>query len=278
MQNLPIYLYPNTYQVILDLDPNLRGVNRVMYQHDLKIQKGVKNSVRVQFKNSDQKRIPISSSSTFVFTMFDALNRRQLLQKQLVVLDDGTLPLRGLAQLTFSESDTVDLDVSSYHFSITYQDSDGSFVPAYANTYYGIRGTLVLAQDIYPVLQPSQVISAFLRDFNHETNLYEHLSGNVYAYPEYNNNTALHTMAIYMTNFKGTVYVQGTLNNQPDNTDYYHTVVSLDYDGFSGIDYVNFNGIYSYVRIKFVPAADPVTNLNDDPDYWGSVDKVLYRY
>ena len=40
MQSLPIYLYPNTLDVILDLDPNVLGVNRVMYQRDLKIQNG----------------------------------------------------------------------------------------------------------------------------------------------------------------------------------------------------------------------------------------------
>ena len=40
---LPVYLYPNISTVILDLDPDVLGVNRVMYQHDLKIQKGIKN-------------------------------------------------------------------------------------------------------------------------------------------------------------------------------------------------------------------------------------------
>ena len=277
MLNLPIYLYPNIYQVILDMDPTVRGVNRVMYQRDLKIQKGVKNNIRVQFKNSDQKRITISNTATFVFTMFDAISHRQLLQKQLTVLDDGTLPLRGLAELSFTESDTVDLDVSSYKFSITHQEEDGSHVPAYSNTYYGIDGILILANDVYPVLVPSQEITSFLREFNSAINKYQHTSGNIYASPEYNSNNALHTMALYLTNFKGTVYIQGTLNNQPDNTGYYHTIQTLTYDGFDGIDYVNFNGIYSYVRVQFVPATNPVNNNNDEPAYYGSLDKVLYR-
>ena len=283
MLSLPVYLYPNIYPVILDLDPTVRGVNRVMYQRDLKIQKGVKNKVQIQFKNSDQKRIPISSTSTFVFTMFDALEQRQLLQKQLTVIDDGsTLALRGLAQLTLTESDTMDLDVSSYTFSITYQDpADGTYLPAYSNTYYGINGTLTLAEDIYPALQPSQEITAFIRRFNSSLHgglgKYEHTSGNIYAYPEYKSNTALHTMALYMTDFKGTVNIQATLNNQPDSTGYYFNVQSLTYDGFSGVDYINFNGIYSYVRVQFIPADNPATNTNDDPAYYGSFDRVLYR-
>jgi len=67
MQSLPVYLYSNTLDVILDLDPIIKGVNRVMYQRDLKIQKGIKNKVRIQFKNSDQKRIPINQHDVYVF-------------------------------------------------------------------------------------------------------------------------------------------------------------------------------------------------------------------
>jgi hypothetical protein len=84
-------------------------------------------------------------------------------------------------------------------------------------------------------------------------------------------------MAIYMTNFKGTVHIQGTLSNQPDISIAYSTIQTLSYDGFSGIDYANFNGIYSYVRIQFIPATNPSTNSNDEPEYYGSLDKVLYR-
>jgi len=89
MLSLPIYLYPNTTDVVLDLDPTTRGVNNVMYQRDLVIQKGVKNKIRIQFKNSDQKLLQISNTGTYVFTMFDAINQRQLLEKTLIVLDDS---------------------------------------------------------------------------------------------------------------------------------------------------------------------------------------------
>ena len=72
MQILPIYLYPNSIDVIIDTDATIVGVNRMMYQRDLKIQKGIKNQIQVQFKNSDQKKIRIFNTQTFVFSMFDA--------------------------------------------------------------------------------------------------------------------------------------------------------------------------------------------------------------
>jgi len=277
MQNLPVYLYPNILDVILDLNSTIRGVNQVMYQRDLKIQKGIKNQVRVQFKNSDQKKIHISSTGTFVFSLFDAVNRRLIVEKSLEILDDGTTSTRGLALLTLTESDTIDLDKSSYQYTVKMLDSDSTYTPAYSNTYYGMAGTLNLVEEVYPVLQPSQEVSSFLKSFNAETSLYEHKSGNIYAYPEYNGNTELHTAAFYLTGYRGTVYIQGTLDNTPASFGRYTTVATKIYNNFSGIDYVNFNGVFTYIRVMHIPATAPAESDNDNAGYYGSFDKFLYR-
>jgi hypothetical protein len=249
-----------------------------MYQRDLKIQKGVKNQIRIQFKNSDQKRVPISSTGTYVFNLFDT-DQRLVVQEQLQVLDDGvTTSTRGLALLTLTESDTVDLAKNSYKFSVTYRDpTDGTYLPTYADTYYSMAGTAYVSNDVYPVLQPSQEIVSFLSSYNAATYLFEFKSGNVYAYPEYNSNTALHTAAMYMTGYRGTVYIQASLNNQPDNSGKYATVATRTYNGFTGVDYINFNGVFTYIRIIHVPAVAPTDSTNDNPAYYGSFDKVLYR-
>ena len=278
MQNLPIYLYPNILNVILDLDPTVKGANRVMYQRDLNIQKGIKNKIRIQFKNSDQKRISITQDDVFVFSLFDATNQRLLIEKQLEILDDeSTFSLRGLAELTLTESDTVDLDVGNYQFSVKKLDTDGTYLPAYSNTYYGVAGFLKLSQDIYPVLQPSQEVVAFEKIYDDSIQKYRHRSGNIYAYPEYNSNTALHTAAAYLTNYRGQLIIEGTLYDSPSNYNRYVTIASQTYNGFTGIDYFNFNGIFSYVRFTFIPATAPAESNNDNPDYYGNFDKILYR-
>jgi hypothetical protein len=277
MQNLPVYLYANLLDIILDLDPTVRGVNRVMYQRDLKIQKGLNNQVRVQFKNSDQKRITISNSQTFIFSMFDAIDNRMVLEKEIEVLDVATTATRGLALLTLNESDTVDLDRTSYQYSIKLAAGNGTYLPTYTNTYYGISGTLHLLNDVFPTLQDSKVINSFNKHWDDEFFWYEHVSGNIYANPEFNGNNALHTVALYMTGFRGTVQVEATLSNSPSNNSSYAVVAEQIYLGFSGIDYVNFNGVYSYIRVKFIPAQGPTDPDNDNPAYYGSLDKALYR-
>lgn len=275
MQNLPIYLYTNTLDAILDLDTTVRGVNNVMYQRELKIQKGLKNQIRVQFKNSDQKKISISNTQTFVFSMYDTINQRLIVEKPLTILETNTAT-RGLALLELDESDTVDLDRSHYKFNVKLLEGN-TYLPAYSDTYYGIAGTCQILNDVNPVLQPSQIIADFNKSFNAESDLYEHKSGNIYANPEYNGNSALHTVAIYLSNYKGNLYIQGTLSNTPASFGKYATITSRNYNGFTGIDYVNFNGVFSYVRFMHVPSTKPGDPDNDDPTYYGSLDKILYR-
>lgn len=278
MQSLPIYLYPNTYTVILDLDDTILGVNRVMYQQDLRLQRGLKNSVRVQFKNSDQKRISVATSGTYVFNMFDIASKELVVQKTLQVIDDGvTTSTRGLAVLTLDESDTINLPKSSYNFSVTYFDpNDRSINPTYANTYYGMVGVAYLGNEAYPELKPSQTIVSFPVVLNVDTSLYEYKSGDIYSYPELTAGGALHTAAVYLTSYRGTLLVQGTLANQPSNSSY-STIKTLTYNAFTGVDAVNFEGVFTYVRFVFIPAVKPGDSTNDDPSYYGAFDKVLYR-
>lgn len=275
MQNLPIYLYPNSLDVLLDLDSTVRGVNRVMYQRHLKIQKGIKNQIRVQFKNSDQKKISISTG-TFVFSMFDSINHRTVIEKPIEILETNT-STRGLGLLTLNESDTLDLNNSVYNFAIKKLEDDGSFTPTYSNTYYGVAGTAEVLNDAFPQLVPSQEVIAFQKSFNGTTMLYEHKSGNIYANPEYQGNIALHTLAAYLTGYRGTVYIQGTLQNSPASFDKYFTIATKTYNNFTGVDYFNFNGVFSYIRVMHIPATAPAEVDNDNPAYYGRFDKFLYR-
>jgi len=199
-----------------------------------------------------------------------------LVEKILDVLPETT-STKGMAVLTLNESDTLDLDKSSYTYSVRLRKDDGTYTPAYSNTYYGINGTLHVANDVFPVLKDSTSITSFLPTFNSSTGLYEYKSGNIYASPEFNSNPALHTVALYMTAYKGSVLIQGTLDSTPNDDRSYYTIENRAYTGFTGIDHVNFNGVFSYIRIIYIPAKGPIDPNNNNPSFFGSFDKVLYR-
>ena len=278
MIKVPIYLYNNSVEILLDLDLTGR-TNNIMYQRDIILQRGLKNSIQLQFKNSDQKLMNVSSS-TFVFSMFGVTDQRILVEKPVEIIDDGvTTAKRGLAQVTFFENDTLGLEAVYYSFSVKHVDSAGSFEPTYSNTYYGASGTIRLRQDVEPVLRPTTTITSFQQVYNPDigSQQYEWYSGNLDAHPEFKNSASLQTCALYMTAFRGTVLIQGTLENTPGTFGNYALIESRSYSQFTGIDYVNFQGMFSKIRVKYIPSQNPGDHQNNDTAYTGTVDKLLYR-
>lgn len=278
MQKCPIYLYSNLFETIVDLDTNTR-IHNIMYQHEIKIQKGLMNRVQIHFKNSDQKLLNVSTG-TFIFSMFDTISQRHVLKKVIEILDDGVnRSTKGLGQVVIDEHDTRGIDLGSYKFAVTSLSADGNYSPTYSNTYYGTSGLIEVRQDAFPTLYPSIEVTDFQLVYNHEAFKYEYLSGHLDATPALVDNVALKTMAIYMTNYTGRILIQGTLDNSPGYFGNYATIQDKSYTHFTGIDYLNFNGVFSYIQTKHIPAVDPITNNNDHSSdaYHGTVDKILLR-
>jgi hypothetical protein len=301
MQKLPIYLYTNSYSVTLDLD-NSRGVNNVMYQRNLIFQKGLKNKVQIQFKNSDQKPVGISTG-TYYFRMFDHDNVMPFQPKLLEVIDDGaTTSTRGLALLTLTESDTLDLAPKQYSFSIAALGADGSYLPTYSNTYYGVEGIAEIRNDVQPFLTEPVSVTDFNwyrdnpidRTGQVQFQWWTFSSGKIEANPAFNSNNGLQTLAFYLNKFKGHIDVYGTLQNDPsgmgNSNEQYALVKTIKYDrAITGVDYLNFTGNFTNLKVKYIPDGD-VNGLNwygaavpgnpvPNQPYWpnGKVDKVLYR-
>jgi len=301
MQKLPVYLYTNIYQVVLDLD-NSRGVNNIMYQRNLIFQKGLKNKVQIQFKNSDQKPVDVSTG-TFFFRMFSADNVMPFEPKQLEIIDDGvTTSTRGLAVLTLTESDTMDVMPQTYTFNISALDAEGSYTPAYSNTYYGMAGTAEIRDDVQPFLTESLAVTEFGwyrdqpkdRQGISQLNWWSFSGPSMLANPAFNSNNGLQTLQFYLNNFKGHVDVYGTLQNNPSGqgnaNETYALIQTINYDkNFTGVDYVNVIGNYTNLKVKYVPDGDTLGvnwygasipgNPTPNQPYWpnGKIDKILFR-
>ena len=282
MQNLPVYLYTNLFEVTLDLDENTR-IRQVMYQRPLKIQKGVKNTVRVQFKNSDQKLLNINNRN-FKMYVYDISDDRSLvLSKNIQVLDVGSTATvyatKGLGEVVFAENEIQDIDSKPHNFSIVEIDDDGSESPSYSNTYYDVAGTMEIKDEVFPKFRPSIEISNFQRFYNSDVAKlqWEYDTGNIRTYPERLKKSSIQTVAYYLRNFKGTVLLEGTLENSPTTYGRYALIDTKTYNGTSGVDYVNFTGLFTHIKITYIPAKNPTTGVNDDTVYAGFFDKVLIR-
>ncbi len=229
----------------------------------------------------------ITFKKNFVFSMYDSTNNNLLISKPLEITDDGvSTATRGLALLTLTESDLRDIDISLYNFGVTETDFDGANLSTYSSVYYSVNGQAKVSAELFPTPKPTQEITSWQKYYNNSELKYNFYSGNLRSYPEFNQVT---TVAIRLNGFKGQVLVQGTLENNPGTFANYATLNTLTYTvATTGTVYANADGLWSDVRIKWIPDSDGVTNYyspsmpgNPTPgtEYFpnGKIDKIQYR-
>lgn len=267
MNKLPVYLYSNILDVILDLDQN-KGIHKIMYQRKLKIQKGFKDSIQIQFKNSDQKPISISSASTYWFDMIDTSGRQLVLSKQLSVLDDSvTTSTRGLALASFDPIDTINMTAASYKFVVKKANGDGTFTPAYSNTYYGITGEVEVVEDGFPLGYPVQTVSMTKLETSKEYDRNPATLGYIFTSewlrPVVRPTTlaTTSTALITLANFAGEVVVEATMDNSPSgaglaNTQAFTVTNYISSTPAQGTIQLTWNSAYTAVRFKVRPKPD----------------------
>ena len=295
MSKLPVYLYPNDITLIIDPDNN-RNTNNTMYQRKLQLQKGFSDTVNIVFKNSDQKPIPLSTTTTYTIDLLDSAGRQLVLSKPITIVDDGiTLALRGAASLSFNPIDTINLAAGSYKFIVKRTNADGSYTPAYANTYYGITGEIEILEDGFPIGFPVQTVTlAQLEagkqlDFTPAHRGYSFYSPWIRPYHSATTTPTLTSAIISLNNFVGVVSVEGTLDNTVSGAGSANAAAAtissytINTASISNLQ-LSWNGTYVAYRFVVYPNADgfgvnyyptgfPIgSNLNNYPN--GFIDRI----
>jgi hypothetical protein len=263
MNKLPVYLYTNMFDVILDLENN-RSIHKIMYQRKLTIQKGFKDSIQIQFKNSDQKPVSLTTATSYWFDMIDSDGRRVVLSKELALTTSTSL-----RTATFNPIDTINLTAGSYKFIVKQDNEDGTYTPAYSNTYYGITGEVEVLEDGFAIGYPIQTIDIkkleTAKDFDRDPMQMNYVFVSEWLRPIQSPVTAptTSTAIVTLSSFKGTISVEGTMDNNPSgaghanaqtNTCTVYTAVSTT----QGTIQLSWNGAYTAVRFKVRPATDGI--------------------
>ena len=153
------------------------------------------------------------------------------------------------------------LDAKFYNYSVSdVTDADNPEV-TYSDTGYVAAGTIEVLDGAYAQFADSTSVTAFTLSSDTFT------SGAITGRPGINNNTALHTIAIYPRDFSGTVTVQGTMESSPSTDNDYFDITTSNLSSSSSVSYVNFTGVYQNVRFKAVRSTGTT----------GRIDKILYR-
>jgi len=145
MQQIDSYLIIQTAHIqLFDLmETKIR--NRIVYANNIKVYKGIDNTIRLSFLNQDQKRVPIQDKN-ITFHMFHPEDSSIVISAivQISASDVGI----GTAVITKAATEFV--IPGFYTYAIEVVSGEGADEIAYADDNYGAGGQLELIEGKYP--------------------------------------------------------------------------------------------------------------------------------
>jgi len=257
MQLVPKYLLNNS----VNLTANLAGEiveYRTVYQRNINVVRGIDNTIQFTVLNADQKTISILNIYTPKFKLYDE-NNRLIVERDGTVIETSTPSKVGQFTVTITENDLLNIK-SQYLKYTTYlqKNSDNSRVILHSNTNFTNKGTIYVSDESFPGPLESYSITTFTEE-NPDSGIF--LSETITAEPTINGNSALHTLAYYLENAVGDIIVQGTLDNQPSGNTFWSDIDTFTASSADTLKYVNFNGVYNYLRIKHTLSSGAITKV-----------------
>lgn len=267
MHKQSAYLYKNVQEVYTDLDPKWMGYRKV-YARTMKLYKGIDNSFTMKIMNGDQKLLDVNGQ-TLWWQLIDR-DTAELKLKTSIDLNCNTAP-NSFATITITEGDLQPVLSGHYVYSAYLEDMTGKKTILYGDSQFGVNVPVEVIENAFPNILPSQevlnaeFITAEQVDYVVPDNsLY---TSTLNARPELNSNTALHTVAFYLSNYEGEIEYQVTLENGHTDIIQFSVLKTLTVTSTDTLLYDNFNGVFSWIRFRMIPATDNT----------GTVDKILYR-
>ena len=265
MQSISGYLYYQTIELVINLDPMPNRENQLVYAKPLQLFKGIDNKVKLLFKNQDQKLQSLLDTQ-IIFNLIDSATRELVFSRRIVPTIN-----RGQAFLVLNDRELDDLATGIYNYSVQLITGEDEYRIVYADDNHNAQGQARLNDGVYPRFEPS--LEPNLGPFysNPVNSPFGYSSGNVdfTNMLEVRNRTkarsVIQTAQYYGTNFTGSVEIQASLTaSMAQNPGDWFTVDTLTFDNFNGCMYNNFTGNFSIVRFKITTDS-------------GKLDKILYR-
>ena len=217
MRKISCYLYPNRIELLADLASfNVEYTN--VYQRNVKIYKGVDNTIEFDIKNADQKRLELVTAPSAVPPTVAAVTDIVL---NVMDAQGNALPnspyavtptsVKGIASATITSDDLTDLDDQFLRFSVTGIKGTETVI-LYADTRFGMAGTIELISDGMPIPKKEQVFTTYTGEIDLDGNVINHFSVIPAKFYEAVKTEQL-SFRIKVTGFIGTIWLEGTTNN-----------------------------------------------------------------
>lgn len=257
MLKQPAYLYKNIQYLYTDLVAINTGF-RKMYAKPLKLYKGIDNAFELKLLNGDQKKLDVIG-----YTVFWQLLDRDTSELKYITSVEVQGSDNSIVTINIPEGDLETINSGFYTYSTYLLTPNGTKKILYGDSQHGASVPVEIINNSFPQILPSQEIVEFTGSGNINDNSL--FSSSVYARPELNSNSSIHTVVIYSKGFTGTVDIQATLENGVTDILNWAIIETIAID--EDIIYNNFTGVYSWIRFHVKP----------DVSNTGTVDKILFR-
>ena len=266
MQKISSYLYSNRVTLLADLAGFTVEYTNV-YQRNLKIYNGIDNTIEFDIKNADQKRIDLSTLPTIRLNVMDAQGN-ELENSPYTVTPTA---IKGIASVVIPQDDLNELSNQYLKYSVTAINTTGADVLLYADTRFGAVGTIELVGNAMPTFRDDRVFEHFTQEIDLDGNVTNHTPAIATKFYEATPVTSFN-FEIEVTDFIGTIYLEGTENSTISVNSYLKSVpIRSITTTVATTTTINFNNVvignYNYFRVSWKNG-----NYNSA---FGTVDKVV---
>lgn len=234
-------------------------VNSPLNYRFLKLFRGYDNELFFYIKNQDRKPIMLHGMTINV-SLIDRPTGSTIVNKKTIIEDFE----EGYIKVVFTAGETVSLSQGLYDLVFSYTNNLGLTLPLFCDLNMRPNYTVEVNEDATPSILTTAQTSEFI--LNNEF----YYSGILPASGYFNKLNSMVTIAVYCTNFTGKFWIEGTLSDNPTESDWFNIILGtytqefFPYENFNGVDPWTFRTNIKYIRSKFTQES-------------GTLDKVVIR-
>jgi hypothetical protein len=270
MQKIQSYLYTNRIQLLADVAGFTTEYTNV-YQKTVKIYNGVDNVLEFDIKNADQKRIDLSTLSNIELNVMDA-SGNALPNSPYTITPTST---KGIATVTIPDMDLGDYTTQFFRYSVT-ATKDGNTVPLYADSRFGVAGTMELISNAMPTFRDDRIYNTFTGEIDYSGNVLHRSSAIPAKFYETVPTETLTFQVVISSGFLGKVYLEGTTDMTISVNSWLNASQTTIFDNISSnvkttaVNTVTISmpvGSYNYFRLTW--QWPPTTSISSYMDIYG---------
>ncbi len=271
---MSVFLYRFPLRVQLHLqDRGVANMSRPFVDNDFKVYKGAQTDIDFYVRNNDRKPITLSGKNAYVIIR-DNRSKREVLKKELRFIDE----MRAHLQLNLFPAEIEDWEEGYYDYVVLIEHMDSSQSVLFTSQNQDARGWFELKGDVLPSLSQSYDLNpAEFVPFQYEDNTgttTRYVSTALPGDAALGFKDGLQTFAVYVKEFSGRVWVQGSLEESPgvSYNDWFPIHVTpntfeITFYEHSGIEPFNFQSNVKWIRFVY------------EKDFFneGDITRILYK-